>query len=67
VVSVPSLTHRSRVEAANIHIAKAAFCEQYLRSKGMHVVMKKDLELQPEDIEDKDILIALGKQRPLTE
>lgn len=28
---------------------------------GKEVLMKKDLELRPEDIKDKDILISLGK------
>jgi hypothetical protein len=30
---------------------------------GKDVVMKKDLELQPGDIKDKDVLISLGKFR----
>lgn len=28
---------------------------------GKEVVLKKDLELRPEDVKDKDILISLGK------
>jgi hypothetical protein len=28
---------------------------------GKEVVMKKDLDLRPEDVKDKDILISLGK------
>jgi hypothetical protein len=30
---------------------------------GKEVVMKKDLDLRPEDVKDKDILISLGKCR----
>jgi hypothetical protein len=29
---------------------------------GKDAIMKKDLDLKPEDIKDKDILISLGKK-----
>lgn len=29
---------------------------------GKEVIMKKDLDLQPEDVKDKDVLISLGKE-----
>ena len=44
-----------------MHISIADFCFSQLKSMGKEVVLKKDLELKPEDIKDKDILISLGK------
>jgi hypothetical protein len=32
---------------------------------GKDAIMKKDLDLKPEDIKDKDILISLGKKNSL--
>ena len=32
---------------------------------GKDAIMKKDLDLKPEDIKDKDILISLGKKSSL--
>jgi NAD+ kinase len=55
-----------REEAANVHISIADFCFQQLQRKGKDVVMKKDLELEPEDVRDKDILISLGTAIALT-
>ena len=53
-----------RQEAADVHISIADFCFRQLKLMGKDVVMKKDLELGPEDIQDRDLLISLGK--PLT-
>ena len=50
-----------REEAANVHISIADFCYQQLRQMGKDVIIKKDLELRPDDVKDKDILISLGK------
>jgi hypothetical protein len=50
-----------REEAANVHISIADFCFNQLKSMGKDVVMKKDLELSSTDIENKDLLISLGK------
>ena len=50
-----------REEAANVHISIADFCFQQLKTMGKNVQMKKDLELREDDINDKDLLISLGK------
>ena len=50
-----------REEAANVHITIADFCYEQLKRMGKDVTLKKDLELKAEDINDKDILISLGK------
>ena len=44
-----------------MHISIADFCFQQLKAMGKDVVMKKDLELMPEDIKDRDLLISLGR------
>jgi hypothetical protein len=43
-----------------VHISIADFCFKYLENLGKEVYMKKDLELRPEDIKNKDLLISLG-------
>lgn len=43
-----------------MHISVADFCLKQLQSMGKDVLMLKDLELKPEHLKDKDILISLG-------
>ena len=49
-----------REEAANVHISVADFCLKQLQKMGKDVIMLKDLEVKPEDIVGKDLLISLG-------
>lgn len=46
-----------------MHISIADFCFKQLKLMGKDVIMKKDLELNQEDICDRDLLISLGKKR----
>ena len=55
------MSYLYREEAANVHITIADFCYDQLKRMGKDVTLKKDLELKSEDINDKDILISLGK------
>ena len=44
-----------------MHISIADFCFHQLKSMGKDVIMKKDLELRENDIDDRDLLISLGR------
>ncbi len=47
-----------------VHNSIADFCHKQLKIMGKDVELKKDLELRPEDITGKDILISLGNFPP---
>lgn len=54
------IVNSEREEAANVHISVADFCLKQLQSMGKDVILLKDLELRPEHLKDKDMLISLG-------
>lgn len=43
-----------------VHHAIADLCHEQLLKMGKEAVMKRDLDMVPEDIENKDMMISLG-------